>query len=164
MINRITFENQKFETHGIIEPIELSGAKRVPEGWKPTADPENVEVRELIRNISWEKSDEYCLVNDLKMSSYDFVEKFCSIPTDTLKKTISGKCRLTRTFLAKYTVGLKLELNEANELFRMHSGTLNPTNPFDFIVYNALITKDDIDFFLDEVLQYLNINLDKDRL
>ena len=71
---------------------------------------------------------------------------------------------LTRNFLAKFTVGLKLDIEESNELFRKHSGELNLTNDFDYIVYHALKSKDNIEFFLDEVYEYLGINLDVDRL
>lgn len=164
MINKVEFQNMKFLSHGIIEESPKKELNRVPHSWRPinSNDPE---LRENIRDIMWAKAEEYRIKNDdNNISDYNIIEKCCRIPNDTMKKALNGRYKLTRNFLAKFTIGLKLDIEEANELFRKHSGELNLTNDFDYIVYHALKSKDNIDFFLDEVYEYLGINLDVDRL
>ena len=87
----------------------------------------------------------------------------CRIPEDTFKKAINGKYKYTRSFLAKYSVGLKLDMDQANKLFRCHSGELNLTNDFDYIIYHALKTKDDIDYFIQETFEYTGIKLEREK-
>lgn len=164
MINKTEFQKIKFLTHGIREENCKRELNRVPDGWRPTNSNDAV-LRETIRDIMWEKADEYKTKNDnVKMSDYNIIEKCCRIPYDTIKKAISGRYKITRNFLAKFTVGLKLDTEKANAIFRRHSGELNLTNDFDYIVYHALESKDDIDVFIDEIYEYLGINLDVDRL
>lgn len=163
MINKVEFEKLKFNTHGIIEENKIKQLNRVPESWRPINE-NNTELREAIRNIMWEKSDEYRNKNNIKISDYDFIETYCRIPGDTIKKAINGRYKITRRFLAKFTIGLKLDIESANFLFTKHSGELNLTNDFDYIVYHALKSKDSIDAFIDEVEIYLKINLERDKL
>lgn len=164
MINKVEFQNMKFLSHGIIEENPKKELNRVPHSWRPI-NSNDLELRENIRDIMWAKAEEYRTENDDNgISDYNIIEKCCRIPNDTMKKALNGRYKLTRNFLAKFTVGLKLDIEEANELFRKHSGELNLTNDFDYIVYHALKSKDNIDFFLDEVYEYLGINLDVDRL
>lgn len=94
-----------------------------------------------------------------KIGFLPLVEKKCNIPEDTMKKMQSGKRRFTREQLAKFCVGFKLPIEKADELFLLQGGRLNLTNDFDFIVYHALKTKDDIEIFCDEVLNYLHVEL-----
>jgi len=162
MINKDEFKKIKFLSHGIIEKNYGREFYRVPGQWIPINN-NGPELREKIRNIMWEKADEYRSKYNVKMSDYSIIEKCCRIPQDTMKKALNGRYRITRNFLAKFTVGLKLDIEEANSLFKKHSGELNLTNDFDFIVYHALRTKDDIDYFINEVYEYLGINLDVDR-
>lgn len=162
MIDKTQFEKQIFETHGSLGKGCEKELKRVPAGWKPS-NSESSDLREKIRDIVWEKADEYRSINNVKIADYDVIERCCSIPNDSIKKAINGKYKITRNFLAKFTVGLKLEMEVANSLFRDHSGELNLTNDFDYIVYHALETKDDIDFFIDELNKYTGLNLDRDK-
>jgi hypothetical protein len=162
MINKKEFENQTFKTHGVLTYSSEKGLNRVPNDWVPNNSISS-NLREKIREIMWEKADEYRSTNNVKTPDSDFIELFCQIPKDTLKKAINGKYKITRNFLAKFTVGLKLEMEVANLLFRECSGELNMTNDFDYIVYNALKSKDDIDFFMNELREYTGINLDRER-
>jgi len=166
MIDKKEFQKQIFETHGILEKADEYCAYKVPLAWVRQNAFKGSEtsalLRKKIQEITWEKADEYKSTNNKKITDNNFIERFCHIPCDTYKKAISGDYTLTRNFLAKFTVGLKLEIEQANELFRMHSGELNLTNDFDYIVYHALKTKDDIDFFIDEVYKYTGITLDRD--
>jgi hypothetical protein len=87
------------------------------------------------------------------------VEEACSIPTDTVKKLITGKTRVTRPQLAKLCVGLKLSFADANELFRMQGGCLNLSNDFDYIIYHALEDGDEINSFIDDVREYTDVRI-----
>ena len=162
MINKTEFQKQTFKTQGILNQSMENGLNRVPNGWVPN-NANSSELREKIRDIMYEKAERYRDTNKEKISDYNFIEISCRIPNDSIKKAINGKYKITRNFLAKFTVGLKLEIEEANTLFREFSGELNLTNDFDYIVYNALKTKDDIDFLINEVEEYTGINLDRDR-
>ena len=66
---------------------------------------------------------------------------------------------MSRKILAKFCVGLKLSLEEADELFELHSGKLNLTNDFDCVVYYALKTKDNIDDFIAEMKEKVGVDL-----
>ncbi|GEM_PF-990071 len=162
MINEFEFRKQRFETYGIIEQTYERGLSRVP-GDRPPDNQDLIALRENMRNIIWEKADEYREENRVKISDFGIIELCCRIPTDTVKKAVNGRYKVTRNFLAKFSVGLKLDLDAANKLFRFHSGELNLTNDFDYVVYYALKTKDDIDFFIEEVEKYIGINLDRDK-
>ena len=162
MINKIEFQKQIFKTHGALNQSLEKGLPRVPAGWTP-ANSISTDLREKIRDIVWKKADEYRLRNKVRFTDYDVIELCCGIPKDTIKKAINGKYKLTRRFLAKFTVGLKLEVEIANSLFNDHSGELNLTNDFDYIVFHALTSKDDINCFIDEIKQYTGINLDNDK-
>lgn len=162
MINKKEFRNQTFKTHGVLTYSSEKGLNRVPNGWVCNNSISS-DLREKIREIMWQKADEYRIVNKVKISDSDFIELSCQIPKDTIKKAINGNYKITRNFLGKFTVGLKLEMEVANSLFRECSGELNLTNDFDYIVYNALKTKDDIDFFMNELKEYTGINLDRER-
>lgn len=161
MIDKKEFKKQNFASHGIIESNISRGIGKVPKNFH-LRNNDHTALRENIRDIMWDKSDEYRLDNDDKTSDYNIIEICCRIPTDTMK-ALNGKYKLTRNFLAKFTVGLKLDLDIANSLFSLHSGELNLTNDFDYIVYHALKTKDDINHFTEEVYEYLEIKLDKDK-
>ena len=158
MIRESEFRKMYFASHGIREPEE--SVTRVPEGWSRT----NVDIRMQLRDIMLEKTDSYREQQKVKMSDYNIIDLCCRIPPDTMKKSLNGRYKITRNFLAKFAVGLQLEIDQANDLFRQHSGSLELTNDFDFIVYHALLSKDGIDDFTEEVYQYLGISLDKDRI
>lgn len=160
MINKIKFYNQNFITKGIIEVNNNLNLYRVPQSWKGI---NTVDLRDVLYNIAADKHEEYKKTSNTKMNFYDFIYMSCRIPEDTFKKAINGKYKITRNFLAKYSVGLKFCIDEANELFRGHSGELNLTNDFDYIVYHALSTNDDIDFFINEVFDFTGIKLEREK-
>lgn len=162
MISNEVYKNLKFKSYGIVEPdIEKFKARIIDSSAVPTQD--STLLREKIRDIIWDKTDEYELKHKTKLSKYRVLEINCRIPSDTAKKAITGKYNITRNFLAKFVVGLKLGIEEANELFYLESGKLNLTNSFDYIIYHALEDKDLIDFFIEEVEKYTKIKLDFDK-
>lgn len=87
------------------------------------------------------------------------IEERCQIAVDTLKKTISGKLPATRRFLYKFTVGLKMPLEKANEFFALCGGALCEDCAADYICQCALRDGDPIEVFLDEMKCYTNLEL-----
>ena len=92
-------------------------------------------------------------------SGYGLIEEQCLISEATLKKTINRSIRVTRTFLYKFTIGLHMSIDEANELFNLCGGPLRETDPADYICINYLKTKDDIYKFCDQYKEYIGKNL-----
>lgn len=130
MIDKTIFQEQNFTSHGVVEQILENGIARTPTDWKPS-NSIDAELREKIRDVMWGKTDEYRVGTVEKTGDYSIIELNCRIPEDTMKKAINGKYRITRNFIAKFTVGLKLDLETANSIFKDHSGELNLTNDFD---------------------------------
>ena len=87
------------------------------------------------------------------------LEEECCIAADTMKKTITMKIKCSRNFLYKFTVGLHMSLEEANEYFRLCDGELRPDCMADYICIRALEDKDPIDLFIKEFEKHTGIKL-----
>lgn len=90
------------------------------------------------------------LENDLKASDYSNIEMNCLISSETFRKVICGKHKVTRELLYKIVVGYKMTLDEANEYFELEGGKLNPKCLADHICIGALEGKDKIEVFVKE--------------
>lgn len=100
-----------------------------------------------------------CMIGDAKLDlieregfsatrASEWIEDHCQISEDTLKKTITGKIKVTRTFLYKFTVGMKMTVDEANKYFELCGGPLYERCMADYICMKALKDKDDIEVFI----------------
>lgn len=90
---------------------------------------------------------------------YELIEEMCCISVTSLKKTINGSDRPTRTFLYRFTVGLHMSLEEANAFFDLCGGTLREENPEDYLCIKALLDGDDIHDFCSDYEKYFNKKL-----
>lgn len=81
-------------------------------------------------------------------AAYEKLEEQCQISVDTMKKSINGTIRVTRNFLYKFTVGLHMSLEEANEYFLLNGGALRESCMADYICIHALVDKDGISAFI----------------
>ena len=81
----------------------------------------------------------------------EWIADHCQISEDTLKKTIIGTTKVTRTFLYKFTVGLKMTVDEANKYFDLCGGPLYEKCMADYICMQALKDKDDIEVFIKDL-------------
>lgn len=102
--------------------------------------------------------------NDLDHSvsataGYDLIEEMCLISITSIKKTISGKDRPTRTFLYKFAVGLHMNIEEANKFFDLCGGTLREDCPEDYLCIHALLDKDSIYDFCSDYEYYFKKKL-----
>lgn len=149
MISQDDFQKMTFETHGFIEPTKEKSTARLPIGYE-FQNPRGRELRDAISNI----------VHDVKDSRKgttitELITKSCNTSMATYKQYISGKGYPTRPFIAKLCVGLRLTVDQANALFRLHSGELNQTNDADCITYYALLTHNTIDEYEEELKIFL---------
>ena len=156
MINRDKFQSITFESHGIIDMSHKSVC-RVPKGFQPSQNQKDLAFR--IGNIVQEYKAKYQEEHPGRCSQYTLVEKACAIPTDTIKRLITGRTRVTRTQLAKFCVGLKLPIEDAVGLFLMQGGSLNLSNDFDYVVYHALEDGEDVYSFIDDVRTYTDVRI-----
>ena len=106
-----------------------------------------------LNNKVYKKIDDYAKKYNIK-PKYEGLEEICQLSASTLKKSCSGTIRITRLFLYKLTVGLKMEVNEANELFALCGGMLNEDFHEDYVCFKALKDKDDIIHFIDQFNHY----------
>lgn len=110
----------------------------------------------LIANKKRQNDDKY----DVSITAgFGIIEEMCQISETNMKRTINGTIRVTRTFLYKFTIGLHMSLDEANELFALCGGPLRETDPADYICINYLETKDDIHKFIEQYEQYVGKKL-----
>lgn len=104
-----------------------------------------------LRDMIFKRKSKYETENKLKaIAAYEKLEEQCQISVDTMKKTISGRIKPTRNFLYKFTVGLHMTLDEANEFFELNGGTLRESCLADYICIHALLDKDDIEVFISD--------------
>ena len=95
----------------------------------------------------------YCIEHGIQ-NRYQTVGDLCQLNEKTVRNMVSGATDANRPFLYKFTVGLKLDLDKANELFAKCGGELYEKNKADYVVMHALMDKDDIYDFLDEYEHY----------
>lgn len=110
----------------------------------------------LIANKKSQNDDKY----DVSITAgFGIIEEMCQISETNMKRTMNGTIRVTRSFLYKFTIGLHMSLDEANELFALCGGPLRETDPADYICINYLETKDDIHKFIEQYEQYVGKKL-----
>lgn len=122
--------------------------------------PFNEQRTELADKIA-ERKKLYAEEHHLKATiAYDFLEGDCHISVDTLKKSINGTLKITRTFLYKFAVGLRMSIEEANEYFTLCGGPLNPQVREDFICLRAIEDGDSIELFIQQFEEFTGNKID----
>lgn len=112
----------------------------------------------LIANKKSQNDDKY----DVSITAgFGIIEEMCQISETNMKRTINGTIRVTRTFLYKFTIGLHMSLDEANELFALCGGPLRKTDTADYICINYLTTKDDLKEFIKQYEEYVGKKLSR---
>ena len=92
-------------------------------------------------------------------AGYDLIAEMCTIDISTLKKTINKSIRVTRTFLYKFTIGLHMTVDEANQLFMLCGGPLTKLNVADYICINYLENQSSIHDFYKQYEEYTHKKL-----
>ena len=128
-----------------------------------------VTVAELSHFVDQDE-DLACMIGDAKIDleereglsatrASEWIEEHCQINEDTLKKTIIGTIKVTRPFLYKFTVGLKMSVEEANRFFDLCGGPLYEKCLADYICIRALEHRDDIDLFIKQYELHTGMNI-----
>ncbi len=149
---------------------ELAGRadKSVPEGhpdWMTRAgDPAMQEISgrkaALLLMISQDVARLKADRGGILIRAFDFIDASCHIAAATMKKVLLGQCAVTREFLYKYTVGLGLTLERAQEYFELQGGRLrDDAEEAELIAFNALKDRDDIDSLIDQFQRLLGRKL-----
>lgn len=115
-----------------------------------------IELADLVaeRKKSYEKEKHISATR-----AYSDIEEMCQISTDTFKKAICHTRKITRTFLYKFVVGFKMDLEEANKYFELCGGPLSRKKPEDYICMSALRDKDTIDQLVDDFEKHLGLKI-----
>ncbi|MCL2008913.1 MAG: hypothetical protein FWG71_00010 [Synergistaceae bacterium] len=157
MVDETEFRNRHFETRGIIEPIA-----RVAGGYKKQQDQRELvhSMRLMLEAVLQSQKKETGKAKSIERTVWGDVEgEGCEIQYNTYRSYMGLKRRVTRAALAKFAVGLGLSLDDANKLFRLQGGELNETNDFDYITIHALMDKDNIMVFMEEVEKYTAVKI-----
>lgn len=121
----------------------------------PFADNEN-----LLRDMISKRKIRFQTENNLSaLAAYEELEEQCQISIDTMKKTISGRIKITRNFLYKFVVGLHMGIEEANEYFELNGGALRESCLADYICIHALFDKDDIFEFIEDFEKHTDLKI-----
>lgn len=91
--------------------------------------------------------------------AYDALEELCQINATSIRKTISGTNKVTRKFLYKFTIGLRMSLDEANEYFALCGGELYEKNKEDYICMRAIEDGDTIFEFIEQFEKYTDMKI-----
>ena len=109
------------------------------------------------KNIELRKKISMLFHDGCTKGSYEKIELKAQIKRNTFQKWLSGNRKISRGMLAKFVVGLELDVEAANELFALHSHGLDPqNNRFDCIIAATLNDGDDIEIFEEEVKKYFD--------
>ena len=158
MVDETEFRNRHFETIGVIEPFA-----RVAADYKPQQDQRELvhSMRRMLEAILLSQKEETGKAKSIQrmIAGESEKEPGCDIPYNTYKKYMGLKRAVTRPALAKFSIGLGLSLDDANKLFRLQDGALNESNDFDYITIHALMDKDNILDFQEEVEKYTTVNM-----
>ena len=120
-----------------------------------TAEMQRFEGSKELGLMLYNKIDNYVKTNHLK-PKYEKLEDLCQISETSLKKSCTGTQKITRLFLYKLSVGLKMSVEEANEYFALCGGVLKADNLEDYICMRALEDKDDILHFIEQFNEYVS--------
>lgn len=92
--------------------------------------------------------------------AYAYFDEHCHIAAPTMKKALQENGKITRKFLYKYTVGMHMSIDQAQEYFDLQGRILqSESDAEDIIAYNALKDGDSTYSMIEEFWRYLKISL-----
>lgn len=116
-----------------------------------SSDLQKFEKKDKLPSMIADKKMQNDIEKGLKaLHGYSDIEESCLISVTSLKKTINGSQKVTRTFLYKFAVGLHMSIEEANEYFELCGGALHEDSLEDAICRCALRDGDSIYQFVEE--------------
>ena len=145
----VTPEEIKSKTFSAPMPEMQKGYKQVSSAEMASFNDDYDELKMDIGDVI----DKYVKEHNIK-PKYEGLEELTHLTATTIKHAISGRDRVTRTMLYKLTVGFKMPLAEANELFRKCGGTLKQDCLEDYICIRALEDEDSVVQFIEDYNHY----------
>ena len=119
-----------------------------------TEEMKRFEVNKELNLKVYNKICDYTKLHNIK-PKYTGLEEICQLSETSLKKSCAGTQKITRPFLYKFAVGLKMSVDEANEFFAMCGGVLKDDDVEDYICIKALTDGDDILHFIEQFNEYV---------
>lgn len=108
-------------------------------------DSRKIALRKKVQSLFFEKIG----------GNYAKLDVLAQVKQNTFQKWMNGSTTIGRVNLAKFLVGLGIDIDSADELFSLQSHPLNCSGDrFDHIVAKALKDKDEIENFADSVMTY----------
>jgi hypothetical protein len=152
-ISKLNIMSIPFDGNIDIEPKADSSLARVSGAdmrKMPTDNEKTITLRKKVQSLFFDKIE----------GSYAKLEYLAQIKQNTFQKWMNGSRNISRKELAKFVVGLSVDIELADELFVLYGHALNcDNNRFDCVVANAIKDKDDIAQFGEDVETYCNMSL-----
>jgi len=145
MINENEINKLEFDTVEFVPQREMYS---VTEDQRKIFEAKN---KTLSKKLVDFRKDFYTVNGMTTEEANDWIIEHCHISYETLRKTLVNSLSPTRNFLYKFSVGMKLPLDKANELFDLCGGSLSEKCFADFICINALQDGDSIESFIKEM-------------
>ena len=93
--------------------------------------------------------------------TYEQLAEECQVSASSIKNMISGRQKITREFIYRMAVGLKMSISEANEYFALCGGVLNEDCLIDYICIKALKDHDSIGLFCEQAKKFAEMKLER---
>jgi len=117
---------------------------------RPADSEKSIELRRRLGRLWHEKTG----------GSYPKLESLTLIKQNTFQTWSSGRRRTSRLELAKFVVGLSIDIDTADELFALQDHALDcVNNRFDYIVASAIKDRDDIEQFGNDLQKYCGLSI-----
>jgi len=117
---------------------------------RPSDTEKSIMLRKRLGNLWHEKTG----------GSYPKLEYLTLIKQNTFQSWSSGKRKPSRLELAKFVVGLSVDIDTADELFSLQDHSLDcMSNRFDYIVACAIKDRDDIEQFGNDLQKHCGLSI-----
>ncbi|MBR4450715.1 MAG: helix-turn-helix domain-containing protein [Clostridia bacterium] len=97
-------------------------------------------------------------------ATYERMAELCCVSVDSLKKIIKGRVQdVTKGFLLRFTYGMGMSVDEANEFFELFEGKLSEDRIEDLAFLRAREDGDSIEEFDEELKEIMRSKINKNR-
>ena len=145
-VNRDFIRSHEFKSDGLFIEQEKASKRISPNAVLPDMpEKKQVQLRKRLNSLLFEKLD----------GNSARIESACGVSWELVRKYMSGTRKVTRDSLAKLCVGMRLTVEEAQQLFQLQGNSLEPDiNLLDAIVVDVLKCGEDISVFYAECEEF----------
>ena len=115
---------------------------------KKRFDEREVQLRNKIYDFKYKLKE-----IDPQNATYEKIAEHCCIGVDSLKKVIAGTQDITKGFLLRFTYGMRMSVEEANEYFELFEGKLNGEERIEDLAFINAVRDGDSIFEFDQELK-----------